>query len=151
MSVPLTCVLAVDPGLLTGACRWFAGAGLEHGFELPHLDFCDWAWAALAAHPGPGTVVVCESFQINAATSKKSPQPWSIEVIGFLRWAARYHGCGFDLQSASDAKTFVNNVRLRSSNCWFMSLPHARDAARHLLLYMARAGWYDGTSLKGTA
>lgn len=144
----LLSVLAVDPGLLTGASRWFNGSGLEPGFELPHLDFCDWAYAHMETHQGPGHVVVAEEFRISAATAKKTPQPWSLEIIGFLRWGARRFGCTFELQTAGDAKTFVSNARLRGVDAWWKGEGHARDAARHLLLYLARAGWYDGTSLK---
>lgn len=144
----IRCVLSVDPGLLTGACRWWNGAGVEPGFELPHLQFLDWAWAHLEAH-GPTTVVVVEEYRINAATVKKTPAPWSLESIGTLRWMAQHHGAAFQSQTAADAKTFVTNDRLRAAGCWFPNLEHARDAARHLLLYMARCGWYDGTSLKG--
>ncbi len=145
----LRCVLAVDPGLMTGACRWWAGAGVEPGFELPHMEFLDWAWKFLSAH-GPGTMVVCENFLINAGTAKKTPAPWSLEQIGALRWMAHHHGAGFELQTPADAKTFVTNQRLKDAGCWLVSREHARDAARHLLLYLARTGWYDGSSLKGS-
>lgn len=141
-------ILAVDPGLMTGACRWIAGVGVEHGFELPHLQFLDWSWEALKAH-GPETVVVIEQFTINANTAKKTPAPWSLEAIGALKWQAQHWGAQVEMQSASDAKTFVTNDRLRQADCWFKGLEHARDAGRHLLLYMARVGWYDGNSVKG--
>lgn len=145
MSVPegRTCVLAVDPGLVTGAARYFTGSGLEAGFELPLPSFLDWAWAHLSAH-GAATVLVVEEFRINAATAKKTPAPWSLEGIGALRWMATRHGAVFVLQTASDAKTFVTNPRLREAGLWVPG-EHARDACRHLLLYLARVGLYDGT------
>ncbi|CAB4197885.1 hypothetical protein UFOVP1519_26 [uncultured Caudovirales phage] len=140
------CILAVDPGLMTGACRYWFGAGIEPGFELPYLLFLDWTWKALEAH-GPATIVVMEEFRINSGTAKKAPAPWSLEVIGAVRWMATYHGAQFVMQSAADAKTFVSNDKLKVAGAWFTNLEHARDAGRHLLLYLARVGWYDGTTI----
>lgn len=148
MSNAARVILAVDPGLMTGACRWFAGSGLEHGFQLPHLDFLDWAWASLQTR-GHETVIVVEEYRINSGTVKKTPAPWSTETIGTLRWMARVTGARFEEQTAADAKAFITNERLRAAGCWFKGQEHARDAARHLLLYMARCGWYDGTTVRG--
>lgn len=127
--------------------RWVRGAGIEEGFELPQLPFLNWTWEALAHH-GPSTVVVCEDYTINAATVKKSPAPWSLEIIGTLKWQAYKHGAVYVGQDVSDAKNFVTNDRLREAGCWTRGHEHARDAGRHLLLYMARIGWYDGSALK---
>lgn len=141
----MTYVLAVDPGKTTGYALWSAGHALvsqaENDVFLPYAD------RLMEAH-GAGLVVVCEAFVIGPDTLRKSFQPWSLEVIGALKYLAWKHGSTFaPLQKAADAKTFVPDTRLKKLGWYERGKEHGRDAARHLALYLAKTGQLDPADL----
>lgn len=88
--------------------------------------------------------MVCERYIINARTAKVSQAPWSLEQIGCLRYLCRRSGVQFHLQNASDAKRFGTEARLNDLG-WRRprGAGHARDAQRHLLVFLTRRGLID--------
>ena len=84
--------------------------------------------------------IVCESFIINARTARVTQAPWSLEIIGCIRYLSQKF-CGKDLvmQTPSEAKSFSSNDKLKKIG-WFQrgTAGHDNDASRHLLLYAAR-------------
>ena len=98
--------------------------------------------------PGVLDHVACESFRITAHTAKLSPAPWSLEIIGALRWLCHRNGIGFTLQTPGDAKRFATDTKLDKLG-WARppGAGHARDAQRHLLLFLVRAGLLVCTDL----
>lgn len=134
-------VLAVDPGETTGWVTWARDANevLAWGqsAEYEFLSRVD-AWLA---ETGPRVTVLAESFVITVATAKKSAQPWSLYVIGALRYLAAKHGAeGPRLRSAADAKRFATNDKLRRIGWYRPGQPHATDAHRHLLVWAVDEG-----------
>ncbi|GAA2141716.1 hypothetical protein GCM10009760_26180 [Kitasatospora kazusensis] len=130
-----TSYLAVDPGLTTGWAIW-GDHHKAHGQDepMPFLDLAE-EWAALAR---PASVMVVESYRITAETVRKSRQPWSLEIIGALRWIAHRHGVDFLMQTPADAKAFGHDARLKRLGFWVPGQDHARDAYRHLALALAK-------------
>lgn len=132
-------IIAVDPGLGTGV------AELHSGFSVPELREFNAHDAVAYVHTrltgwGAQVTVVCERHTITAKTGQLTQQLEAIEVIGALRYLARIHGAGFTLQSRS-VKSRVPNSMLETLG-WRQppNVPmegHARDAARHLLVYLA--------------
>ena len=83
---------------------------------------------------------MCESYVITASTLRKTRgENWSLESIGALRWMANKHRVEFVLQTPADAKRFADDRKLKAAG-WYFPTPggHANDAARHLMLYLAR-------------
>ena len=135
-------VLAVDPGLVTGFARLFRATGYEGSWEMGHESFMDWARACIAQH-GPNLVVVSERYTVQA--NRVGTPEWSIGQHYALEMLCRWHHATFVAQSPADAKSFATNALLKEVGWWHVGGEgHARDAARHLLLYAARASWYKG-------
>lgn len=133
-------ILAVDPGKKTG---WAVYDGTTPAFgELGFEEFHDHAhaWLLRSFTEGKPMSVVCERFVIMGSTVTKSrgDTNWSIETIGVLRWLCRRFKFSFELQGASDAKRFGSDNLLRKLDWWTPGSDHARDAARHLALALAR-------------
>lgn len=130
-------MLTVDPGKITG---WVLsrGADIIGVGEAPHLEFLTFAFDEARAGLD---LLVCEAFIIGPETLKKSRgENWSLEQIGALRWMAHAVGAGaqFVLQRPSDAKTTVTDDLLHALDWWHVGSDHARDALRHLALYLMR-------------
>lgn len=140
-----TRILAVDPGRATGWAVLEAGRAYfgEEIFE----EFPGWADSFLRSRFDRGCrfLVVAERFVISGGTLTKArgDSNWSIELIGVLRYLARQYGHEFDLQGAGDAKRFGTDRLLRKLGWWTPGSDHARDAARHLALALARRDQAD--------
>lgn len=137
-------VFAFDPGLKTGYALCATKQMNVSSGELDIIEFlelCDSWFEEL----GPTLDVVGERFTITAATAKKSQAPWSLEVIGAVKWLAHKHRCGdVKLQSPADAKTFATNDRLRRMGWWVPGTAgHDKDALRHLMVRLVNLGWSD--------
>lgn len=134
-------VLAIDPGLATGWVTWARDTNevLAWG-EDDEYDFCERVDRWLAA-VGPRVTIVAEAFVITRETAKKSQQPYSLYVLGTVRYLARKHGAeGPRLRSAADAKRFATNEKLRRLGWYCRGAEHATDAHRHLLIWAVDEG-----------
>ena len=138
-------VLAVDPGLTTGYAIWHYGNRIEG--ELPAAKFLQ--SAASLIENKKVDAVACERFIISSQTGKLSQAPWSLEQIGVLRFLCERSNIDFTLQNAADAKRFASDERLKSMS-WEKppGAGHARDAQRHLLLYLVKNDLIDDWLLK---
>lgn len=137
-------VLAIDPGVTSGLafCRYDGIAMTFHATdEAEQLTACDVA-AAWGAHSTPGDTIICEAYRITEATVRKSRQAASLEIIGFLRWLAHRGDFVFVLQSASDAKRFMTDAKLKALG-WWRPTPggHTNDAQRHLGTWLGKQGY----------
>ena len=133
-------VLAVDPGRTTGFVIWRDGERFEK--ELDAETFL--AYIAPSIEKGEFDYVVCERYIITTQTAKLSQAPWSLEQIGVLRFLCARHNIPFVLQNVSDAKRFANEQRLKQIR-WARPKGggHARDAQRHLLLFLVKNDMID--------
>lgn len=136
-------LLAVDPGLATGWCWISVVKGSTPEFivtgesePMPFLSLAEGFIERVDA-------VVCESFIITPQTGKNSQAPWSLELIGALRWLCHKESVPFVLQSPADAKSFANDARLERIGWKRTATDHGRDAQRHAVLWLARNGFLD--------
>lgn len=129
-------LLSVDPGLRSGLFIWTGADDWSGGIydPMPLIDGVD-----ELLREEPFDLIVCEAYKITAATAQKSQQPWSLELIGALRWLAHRAGVEFVLQTPAEAKGFCPDQRLRDLGFWFAGKEdHCRDAARHAVLALAK-------------
>lgn len=123
------CVLAIDPGKITGVALWLNGEIL-HTDELKFIELRDWLEVTLDTW----TKVVIEKFVINSMTAKLSQAPWSLEVIGMLRDRTDDN---LIFQTPAQAKRAVSNEMLMKLRWWHPGgAGHALDALRHLVFYL---------------
>jgi hypothetical protein len=136
-------VLAVDPGKLTGwlVYQQLRVAGpddrplrvVEWG-ENDQRSFCELAekWVNGTAVP-----VVCERWD-NRPAMVQTFQPYSLEIIGTLRFMTEFNPKRFHLQGPGDAKEFGTPSKLapyRNEGFGVGGEGHALDALRHALLF----------------
>lgn len=134
-------LLAVDPGKLTGlvVATW-PELTIQTQVEWPQDDFLDWADAFVAS--GVPDVVICEGYDITMATLKKDRgEAWSIEQRGALRHFARKAGAEFIVQRPMAVLPLVTDDRLAPFGLNKRGgKGHWRDAARHLVYFLAKQG-----------
>lgn len=133
-------VFGIDPGKTTG----YAILNIKHGeFETTgqkeQQEFCTLAESWLERFAS-STLVVCESFIITMATAKNSQAPWSLEIIGAVRYLCGKYDADFELQSPADAKRFSTNDKLKAIGWYTPAMRHQNDAVRHILLAAAKKG-----------
>lgn len=131
-------VLAIDPGGTTGWAEYAAGwpdpveagqlAGGLHGVQelmirLPRLD-----------------VLVIERYTISVRTAKFSRQSDALKITGLLEFHAAAQGVPVVFQPPGEAMRLFTDKRLKEFGWWPTGQDHARDALRHLGLYLAKQG-----------
>lgn len=134
-------IVGVDPGKMTGWASYRCSGDSFTSRQDPQDAFVDvivpWiestAWRT-------DVLVICERFVVSSGTVRKSrgDENWSAEQIGVLRHTCRRYGVPFELQSPSDAMKFATNDRLKEIGWHLPGRDHANDAARHVLLGVAR-------------
>lgn len=137
-------VIALDPGKISGVVTYRHDDGqLLDASEHPFFDVCRYV-EMTAEGPSTTLTVVCESFIITAQTHKNTQAPWSLEVIGAVRYILDKHGQrGLIMQHPSAAKRFATDVKLKQLDWHQRGKTHANDAIRHLLLHLISTGWWD--------
>ena len=138
-------LFAVDPGKMTGYALYDVNRDKFTSAELPHFPFLVAAERLLLEKPIH--TVICERFVITKATLEKTRQPWSIEQIGCLRYWCETMNIPFDLQTAAEGKAFSTDTKLKTIGFFTPNSGHANDAARHLLLWMAKHQYVPISSL----
>ena len=140
-------IYALDPGLMSGVCVLELPKGqdpiLKWAAEQEIPDVVPALRSILAAYPH--LEVVCERFVITPQTAKKSPQGWSLEIIGSVKQTLRDVGRSEDdiyFQKPADAMNLFPNAGLKKLGYWHVGgKDHANDAIRHALLYISDNGW----------
>lgn len=150
-------IIAHDPGKMTGVATWygdeFLGSAQDDLLEVLNgthkvLQEQDALTFIRTTEPFE-IVIIAESYTITPATIRKSRQHYSLEGIGALRWMSHRFGAKFVLQSPADAKRFMTDDKLQKLGWYQKGRDHANDSARHLALYMVRAGRLDTRLLIG--
>jgi hypothetical protein len=86
------------------------------------------------------THIVCEDFILNRMGSDRallSPVRLNTGLYNILASGDSEVDCDWHLQSPSD-KSVVTDEQLKSLDLWFKGQQHARDAARHMVLFLRR-------------
>ena len=139
-------VVGVDPGGTTGLAIWSPHLGLSLREVQGADQAVDWL-ADMAA--GAGRHFVVEKYIITPQTAKLSQQHDALEIIGALKFLVRKHGHTMTFQSPSEAKAFSKDDKLKRVGWYQPGLGHARDASRHVLLYLSKMGIIDLHTLMG--
>lgn len=144
-------VLVVDPGLETGVLKVLILDGVIARVEAFEMDIRSF-WRMCFDELNTYTNVVCETFIINAETGKKTPAPWSLELIGLLRAMCWRAGVKFDMQKPGDAHEFDHDsgtTKCRLYGLWVRGgAGHAKMAAKHFVLWACGAGGFGLAILK---
>lgn len=135
-------LLSVDPGLMTGValidCKdpdnpvpmWSAELTIEEFYVKLEETFNLYA---------PDLVLVWEDFHITVATAKKTPQPWSLHLIGLMIYYCWKHSIQFSVQSPA-MKSFASPDKMHRVGFWHVGdAGHANDAFKHAMIYLADA------------
>jgi hypothetical protein len=143
-------VLAVDPGKTSGVALLRKNDQTLGGEpSLVWSDELEWPQvgtrieATLTSLYGKVDVVV-ERFTINKSTVAKTQAPWSLEIIGVIRWLAWKSNAGeIHLQEPGSTLRFVTNERIKALGMWHKGgAGHAMDAIRHAVFYLVtQEGW----------
>ena len=141
-------VVAVDPGGTTGLALWSPALGLSMRELSPADQAVDWL-ADVLGSGNPKRSVVVERYIITPATAKMSQQHDALEIIGAVKFLVRKYGHTLTMQTPAEAKKFSTDTKLKNVGWYQPGLPHARDASRHALLYLAKQGIIDLHTLLG--
>jgi hypothetical protein len=121
-------ILAVDPGKMSGLAF--------HDYETRRADFHEFEFDNTCAYVMEKAreyrerlLLVSESFIITINTAKNTQAPWSLELIGVMRYVSRtLTGRDLTLQQPAAAKRFSSNERLKLMGYWTPGLAgHAKD------------------------
>lgn len=132
-------LLSVDPGLATGAVlidmRDPENPAPVWDAELTIQEFYAMIEHTVASY-GTELAIVWEDFHITVETAKKTPQPWSLHLIGVML----YFCWKYDIPCATQSpvrKGFATNDKLRHVGFWHKGGEgHANDAYRHAMIYL---------------
>lgn len=140
-------IYALDPGLKSGVCVLELETGKEPVLKWSAEQEVSEVVPTLRGllHAYPHLEVVCERFVITVQTAKKSPQGWSLEIIGSVKQTMRDFGRSEEeifFQKPADAMNLYPNASLQKLGYWHRGgKGHALDAIRHGLTYLSDNGW----------
>lgn len=137
-------ILAIDPGKTVGLAHWDEGR-FQWSAQDEKWSFLEWADPSEWDRRGVGwfDTVIIERYIITPRTAKLSQQHDALDVLGCIRYWCRIRGVPLTEHSASEAKSFSTDDKLKAAGMWNPGNDHACDAARHLLLYLIRAKIMD--------
>ena len=144
-------MLAVDPGGCTGMALYEAGDLDEHFEAWSEPDPMGAIDRARMEIVSGLDVLVVEEFRITAGTGRKTRagSNTAIEIIGALRWIAFKRGVPIVEQAPADAMGFATNDKLKRLGWYTPGPDHARDATRHLVLYLVKGGRIEPSRVVG--
>lgn len=134
---PTKTLIAIDPGLATGICA----VDISDMSDPTAIWDAEWTIPEFYAKiedivATDGVVVVIENYIITVETAKKSPQPWSLHLIGVVLFLAQKYGVAVTVQDPV-RKLFATNDRLRLVGFWHVGdAGHAVDAYKHAMVWV---------------
>jgi len=133
-------IFAIDPGSTTGICYKLPDGSVIHS-QMPHDEFASLILNWVIHPQSQPDELVVESFILHPSTVKKSREGThhTIELIGLIRHVAEYCSIPLTLQTPAQGKRVTNEI-LKEAGLYVPKLAHARDAARHMYLYLAKKG-----------
>lgn len=132
-------ILGIDPGLATGLCLidWSDrdNPSLVWSKEVDIPEFYKVIPETLEEF-GDKLTVVCENFIITVQTAKKTPAPWSLELIGLTRYLTFTKDIPLVLQKP-DERNLSTHPMIKHFGLWHRGGEgHAVQAIRHAFAYM---------------
>lgn len=126
----------MDPGLTSGYVIVAGDVLYRHG-ELSPMEMCNTIEREAVKVDAEKTFVY-ERFQMTSGSSKMSPQPHALEIIGVMKYFAYVYSIPLFEQRPVDAKRFSSDKKLKEYGLYATGMDHARDAARHYLLWRVK-------------
>jgi hypothetical protein len=130
-------LLAIDPGLLTGVCLidlsdpqnpvkvWAAEVTLAEFYDKIE----DWV-------KHEDTHILIENYIISQETVKKGESPWSLNLIGVVKYFCYHAKKELDFQDPDD-RMFADSEKLQAVNFWHVGGEgHANDSLRHAMVWI---------------
>lgn len=134
-------ILGIDPGLATGLCLIDTSEPtnprLVWSEEVDMLKFYELVPDTLDKYQGEISVV-CENFLISVSTAKKSPAPWSLELIGLSRYLCTIRDIPFIVQNPNEREISTHPM-IKHFGLWHRGGEgHANQAIRHCFAYLLK-------------
>lgn len=132
-------ILAFDPGGTTGMATYdslpLSGYPHHMSLQIGGGEHHEELYEALTSHRPD--VIVCESFEYRqfAGVPKAKVELVSRDYIGVIKLYAQQHSITPVFHTASAAKAFVTDDKLKALDVYKPGNPHANDAMRHLIFY----------------
>lgn len=129
-------IVALDPGKTTGICSLVVQEDCFDSLDATHYPI-EKSVAVFLDHYKPD-VVIYEAFRLYPWKSQQlsfQEMP-AVEVIGVIKTWCNAHGI-VPIEQPASSRMMMSKEWLQKSGLWKVTigLPHARDAARHLLYY----------------
>lgn len=131
-----------DPGLVSGWAHFSIHEDEIGTFECGETDhigignmlYDNPSLKSAIDKPEISVNFVAERFVMN---SKVTPQPWSLETIGLIRYFASHYHIPFELVSPSSHKSLITNDIIKQTGLWTPSKDgHQMDALRIALYFL---------------
>lgn len=134
-------ILGIDPGLATGLCLvdWSDkdNPKLIWSKEVNMLEFYDLVPKVIEEYKDDLTVI-CENFLITISTAKKSPAPWSLELIGLTRYLCTINDVPLHTPNPNEREV-SSHPMIKHFGLWHRGGEgHAIQAIRHVFAYMMK-------------
>lgn len=134
-------ILGIDPGLATGLCLidWSDKDNPEllWSREVDMLEFYNLIPETINKYKDNLTVV-CENFLITISTAKKSPSPWSLELIGLTRYLCTTNKVELVTPNPNEREVSTHPM-IKHFGLWHRGGEgHAVQAIRHSFAYMMK-------------
>lgn len=132
---------AFDPGEVSGWCHISVHEGEVGIFncgETDHIGVGNMLYDNPALkfaldRPEIDVTFLAEKFMMN---TKVTPQPWSLETIGLIRYFADKYQVPFIMSSPSQHKGLISDKVIKKAGLWVPGKGHAMDSVRVALLYL---------------
>ncbi len=121
-------LIALDPGITTGI------ATIDTSADSIHIDQIKVTHRELYSYISDfrPDEILYENF-IYQRRNKVELYP--VEVIGIIKLYAQYYDIPLYVQSASQAKGFITDEKIKALGLWKKGQVHGMDALRHLLYH----------------
>lgn len=134
-------LISVDPGKLTGVCEIdlsdVSSPKVLSSYEMTVVEFLKYMQSIQSLPDDVDVKFVCEDFIISKETAKKTPQKFSLELLGAMKYIAFTRGEIVKVYPPS-RKVFAPDQRLKKIGFWHRGgAGHANDALRHSLVWLA--------------
>lgn len=138
-------LVACDPGLMTGL-GVIDVTDMDNprplmAWEVSLFEFYDTMEEIIEKTKDVKVTIVYEDFIITPETAKKTPQPYSLWLIGVMQYLCYKHDMAFEVQKPAD-KAFIpntkdGNTKLRKVGFWYKGgAGHANDMYRHAVVWL---------------
>lgn len=132
-------LLAVDPGLASGVSMFNITDPVNPELiwynEMSIVEFYETIPGMIEDIQG-SLQVVCENFLITLATAKKSPAPWSLNLIGILQYFCWLNDVEMTLQKPEERK-FATDEKIKALGFEFKRKNgHVTESVRHAIVWM---------------